>query len=179
MTATPEGEPLGSHGDITFTVRGTDCFDQLEPLWLNLFDDHKAIGNAGFRGIPRDQSWGRRRHLYDQIFAADPNAFVALAEHDGEAVGYALCHFKEGRDDTWDTGDWIGEVETLVVAPVARGGGVGTALLDAAEAELGRRGASDLLIAVLEGNERALEFYRRRDMNPTVTYLMRMAPPES
>ena len=77
------------------------------------------------------------------------------------------------------TGQWIGEVETLVVAPEARGDGAGTALLDCAEAELGRRGAHDIVIGVLAGNDRALEFYRRRGMRPTMTYLMRLAPPQS
>ena len=179
MTATPNGQLLGNHGDVTFTVRGAECIDLLEPLWLVLFDDHLATGNAGFPGVPRGQTWELRRRLYRQIFAEDETAFVALAERDGEAVGYAVCHRHEGWDDTWETGDWVGEVETLVVAPDARGGGTGTAMLDAAEAELGRRGAHDIRIAVMAGNDRAMEFYLRRGMRPTITYLMRLGPRDS
>ena len=95
---------------------------------------------------------------------------------EGQPVGYALCHIREGADDTWDTGDRIGEIETLVLSPDARGDGVGTALMDAAEAELGRRGAATTVTAVLEGNDRALDFYLRRGMKPTVTYLMKIRP---
>jgi len=176
MGPTPDGQLIGEHGDITFTVRGTDCLDQLEPLWLSLFDHHASTGNAGIASIPRDESWPRRRRLYESLFD-EPGTFVVLAERDGSPIGYAFCHLRQGPDDTWDTGDLLGEVETLVLSAEARGGGAGNALMDAAEAELGRRGAHDVMTAVMEGNDRALDFYLRRGMRPTVTYLMRLAPP--
>jgi ribosomal protein S18 acetylase RimI-like enzyme len=175
VPATPDGEQVGSHAGVTFVVRGSDCLDVLEPLWLHLFDFHLSTGNAGIRGIPRDQSWPRRRQLYEALFT-EPNTFVVLAERDGVPVGYAFCHIRPNADDTWDTGDCLGEVETLVLSPEVRGGGVGSALMDAAEAELARRGARDVLTAVMAGNERTLQFYERRGMQPTVTYLMRLAP---
>jgi ribosomal protein S18 acetylase RimI-like enzyme len=175
MTATPAGHSLGEHGDIAFTLRGADSIDLLEPLWLNLFDHHRSVGDAGIRVIERDRSWPHRRRLYEELFA-EPDTFVVLAERGGEPVGYALCHIREGADDTWDTGDRIGEIETLVLSPDARGDGVGTALMDAAEAELGRRGAATTVTAVLEGNDRARDFYLQRGMKPTVTYLMKIRP---
>jgi ribosomal protein S18 acetylase RimI-like enzyme len=177
MPATPDGTQIGAHEGVTFTVRGHDCIDDLEPLWLHLFDHHASTGNAGIRSIDRSKSWPRRRALYDSLFT-HPGTFVVLAEHDGRALGYALCHLREGPDDTWDSGDVLGEIETLSLGPGYRGRGLGTALLDAAEAELGRRGARDIMTAVMEGNDRAREFYLRRGMQPTVTYLMRLAPPD-
>jgi ribosomal protein S18 acetylase RimI-like enzyme len=176
MGPTPEGHQIGSHGDVTFIVRGTDSIDLLEPLWLSLFDHHTDIGNAGLRTVSRSHSWPRRRQLYKKLFREEAGTFVLLAERQGQAVGYALCHLNEGCDDTWDTGEWIGEVETLAILPDVRGDGLGTALLDAAEQELARRGAHDIVIAVMEGNDRALDFYRRRGMSPTMTFLMRLAP---
>lgn len=178
MTATPPGTVIGGHEGVSFVVRGADCLDQLEPLWLQLFDHHKSVGDAGIRVIERHRSWPRRRRLYEELFA-EPDTFVVLAEHELEPVGYALCHIRQGADDTWDTGDCLGEIETLVVSPAVRGRGVGTALMDAAEAELGRRGAHDILTAVLEGNDRARDFYLTRGMKPTVTYLMKIRPPGS
>lgn len=175
MTATPAGHSLGEHGDIAFTLRGADCIDLLEPLWLHLFDHHRSVGDAGIRLIERDRSWPHRRRLYEELFA-EPDTFVVLAERGSEPVGYALCHVRQGADDTWDTGDRIGEIETLVLSPDARGNGVGTALMDAAEAELGRRGAATTVTAVLEGNEEAMAFYLQRGMKPTVTYLMKIGP---
>ena len=174
-TATPDGRSLGWHADVTFTLRGADCIDLLEPLWLYLFDHHRSVGDAGIRVIERERSWPHRRRLYEELFA-EPDTFVVLAERQGRPVGYALCHIKQGADDTWDTGDRIGEIETLVLSSEARGEGVGTALMDAAEAELGRRGAGTIVTAVLEGNDRARDFYLRRGMKPTVTYLMKIRP---
>lgn len=175
MPASPDGSALGSHADVTFTLRGSDCLDQLEPLWLHLFDHHRSVGDAGIRTIERHRSWPRRRRLYQELFE-DPDTFVVLAEQDGQPVGYAFCHLRHGADDTWDTGDLLGEVETLVLTPHVRGSGVGNALMDAAEAELSRRGAVDVVTAVLEGNERARAFYLARGMKPTVTYLMKIRP---
>lgn len=176
--ATPNGGSLGDHGDVTFTLRGCDCIDLLEPLWLELFDHHQSVGDAGIRVIGRERSWPRRRRLYEELFG-EHDTFVVLAEHAGEPVGYALCHIRHGADDTWDTGDVLGEVETLVLSPSVRGNGLGNALMNAAEAELGRRGAADIVTAVLEGNDRARNFYLQRGMKPTVTYLMKLRPTES
>jgi ribosomal protein S18 acetylase RimI-like enzyme len=177
MSPTPDGQQVGEHAGVTFTVRGADCIDLLEPLWLHLFDHHASTGNAGIRAIDRAASWPRRRKLYESLFE-EPETFVVLAERQGVPVGYTLCHLREGPDDTWDTGDNIGEVETLVVRPDLRGSGVGSALMDAAESELARRGAHDVLTAVMEGNDRVRDFYLRRGMRPTVTYLMRLGSPE-
>lgn len=175
MPPTPDGQQIGSHAGVTFTVRGVDCIDELEPLWLTLFDAHAANGNAGIRSIDRSESWPRRKRLYEELFT-QPGTFVVLAERDDIPVGYAMCHLRPGPDDTWDTGDLIGEIETLVLTAGARGRGTGSALMDAAEAELARRGARDIMTAVMEGNDRAREFYLNRGMQPTVTHLMKLAP---
>jgi len=53
---------------------------------------------------------------------------------------------------------------TLSVAPNSRGGGIGTALMDAVDAELERRGVHSLEIAVMAGNDRARAFYERRGL---------------
>jgi GNAT superfamily N-acetyltransferase len=176
--ATPDGGSLGEHGNVAFTLRGIDVIDLLEPLWLHLFDHHRSVGDAGIPVIGRERSWPRRRRLYEELFT-EPDTFVVLAEQDDQLVGYALCHIRRGADDTWDTGDQIGEIETLILAADVRGEGVGTALMDAAEAELGRRGAATTLTAVLEGNDRAMDFYLQRGMKPTVTYLMKIRPEQS
>jgi GNAT superfamily N-acetyltransferase len=164
---------LGRNGDVVLLLRGPDCLSLLEPLWLDLFDHHQSIGDAGIRAIDRAQSWPRRRQLYEGLFQ-DPDTFVVLAIRDDTAVGYAMCHLRRGADDTWDTGHLIGEVETLVVAPTERESSLGTALMDAAERQFARLGANDVMAAVMDGNDRAMEFYRRRGMTPTVTYMMRV-----
>jgi GNAT superfamily N-acetyltransferase len=72
--------------------------------------------------------------------------------------------------------DRIGEVESLAVLPPERGRGLGTLLLDCAEAVLDRLGAQDVMIGVLAGNNDALRFYERRGMAPAIVKLLRIGP---
>jgi len=80
---------------------------------------------------------------------------VVVARRGPAAVGYALAHVHPGPDDTWATGDRIGEVESLALLPGERGRGVGTLLLDCAETILENYGARDVVIGVLAGNDSA------------------------
>lgn len=162
---------------VTFTVRGADCLDDLEPLWLALFDHHHSVGDAGLPIIDRSRTWPRRRRIYAELFD-DPDTFAVLASRDASPVGYVMCHLHHHPDDSWDTSDRIGIIETLSLLPSERGNGTGTALMDAGEAELEQRGAVTMMTAVMEGNDQAKKFYLRRGMTPTVTYLMRLGPRE-
>jgi GNAT superfamily N-acetyltransferase len=159
----------------TLTILGPECLDMLEPLWLALFDHHHSIGAASLPEIDRSETWPRRRQVYERLFE-DPDTFAVVAELDGSPVGYAMCHVQDFPDDTWQTTDRIGIVETLSLLPDVRGQGTGTELMDAAEGELARRGAGTIMTAVMEGNDQARAFYLRRGMTPTVTYLMRPGP---
>ena len=66
---------------------------------------------------------------------------------------------------------------TLSVAPGSRGGGIGTALMDAVDAELERRGVHSLEIAVMAGNDRARAFYERRGLQVGELLLFRFGNP--
>jgi ribosomal protein S18 acetylase RimI-like enzyme len=90
--------------------------------------------------------------------------FALVARDDGEPVGYAFVHVRPGDDDTWPVGSHIAELVSLAVAPASRGHGVGTALMDAVDAELELRGIADLEVAVMAGNDRARRFYERRGL---------------
>jgi ribosomal protein S18 acetylase RimI-like enzyme len=161
--------------DVEYTIEGPEVIDELEPLWLSLFDRHAEIGHAGLPLIDRTQSWPRRKALYQEVLAA-PDAFVVVARRAGAAVGYALAHFHLGPDDTWPTSDRIGEIESLALLPDERGAGLGTELLDVAEDELAARGATTVAIAVMVGNEAAQRFYESRGMVPTTVRLLRLGP---
>jgi ribosomal protein S18 acetylase RimI-like enzyme len=160
---------------IEFTIDGPEVIDELEPLWLSLFDWHASIGHAALPLIERTQSWPRRKALYHEVLAT-PDAFVVVARRAGRAVGYALAYFHHGPDDTWPTSDRIGEVESLALLPDERGAGLGTELLDVAEAELAARGATTVAIAVMVGNEAAQRFYESRGMVPTTIRMLRLGP---
>jgi ribosomal protein S18 acetylase RimI-like enzyme len=160
---------------IEFTINGPEVIDELEPLWLSLFDWHASIGHAALPLIERTQSWPRRKALYHEVLST-PDAFVVVARRDGQPVGYALAQFHHGPDDTWPTSDRIGEIESLAVLPDERGAGLGTELLDVAEDELANRGATTVAIAVMVGNDAAQRFYESRGMVPTTVRLLRLGP---
>jgi ribosomal protein S18 acetylase RimI-like enzyme len=113
--------------------------------------------------------------------AADPGTESAASGADppreSAALGYAFVVLHPGPDDTFPFGDQHGELYTLAVTPRARGRGVGTALMDAVDAELERRGIADLEIAVMAGNDRALRFYERRGLVAGEIVLYRLGRP--
>lgn len=165
-------EPPQERATTFRVLRGHDLpdVDVLEPLWLALYDHHRSVHPGPYR--PRDDSWPHRRRQYVEILS-DPQAFVVLAERKDVPLGYAMVSLHDGPDDTWPTGDRYAEVETLVVTPESRGAGVGTGLLDTADAELERLGITVAAIGVVPGNDTALGLYESRGYRPMVTKLMR------
>jgi ribosomal protein S18 acetylase RimI-like enzyme len=96
------------------------------------------------------------RELISQYVHADG---VAVARHDGQRVGFVMFHVETGLYETDAT---RGVVDNLYVVPDARGDGVGSALLDHAEAQLRERGADALAVEALWDNEGARRLYRNR-----------------
>jgi len=136
--------------------------DDIEPLWLGLHRHHRAVADLPVL-TDDDLSWRRRRDWYRSMLAGGHD-FALVARADGEPVGYAFVHIRPGDDDTWPVGSHIAELVSLAVAPASRGRGVGTALMDAVDAELDLRGIADLEVAVMAGNDRARRFYERRGL---------------
>ncbi len=92
---------------------------------------------------------------------------VRAAVHDrGDLAGTWIA-------DTWQTGDRVGEIETLAVAPAYRGQGIGTRLLDGLTRELAAAGVTDLVLGALPGNTDAIRLYERHGFRPAWTYLAR------
>jgi ribosomal protein S18 acetylase RimI-like enzyme len=157
---------------------GAEALDDLRPLWLALHHHHQAVGGERLGPyVDDDTSWAARRLLYQGFFAG--GGFAMLAEQDGRLVGYAMVAIKTSEetelDDTWVSGDTVAEIETLVVLPAARGDGVGSALLDAVDAELAERGIEDVLIAAFVTNVDAIRLYERRGFRPASLYMIRLA----
>jgi ribosomal protein S18 acetylase RimI-like enzyme len=142
------------------TPLDAERLDDLEPLWRSLHAHHREVSDLPVLADD-DLSWERRRAWYGRLLAGG-EAFALVARDGARPVGYAFVEVRDGADDTWPYGRRMAELVTLAVAPESRGGGVGTALMDAVDAELARRGVGDLELFVIAGNERARAFYERR-----------------
>jgi GNAT superfamily N-acetyltransferase len=89
-------------------------------------------------------------------FGPNPFFFCHIAEHNGEAAGFALCYY------TYST--WTGRpgihLEDLFVEPRFRGLGIGKALLRKVAEVAVEQDCLRLEWAVLDWNTPAIEFYR-------------------
>ena len=95
---------------------------------------------------------------WQEALSATTWPVVLLAEENGVVVGFV--ELAPSRDADADV-EAVGEVRTIYLDPGAWGGGVGSALLRAAEAELTRAGFRFATLWVLETNARARGFYER------------------
>jgi ribosomal protein S18 acetylase RimI-like enzyme len=124
------------------------------------------------------ETWSERRAFYASLFDK-PDTLLLLARDGDELIGYALTHVLPVQEtwilDTWRTGARIAEIESLAVTEERRGEGIGSALMDAVECELGALGVDDIMLGVLPGNEGARRLYERRGFRPTWLYLSRFA----
>jgi GNAT superfamily N-acetyltransferase len=142
---------------------GASELDLIEPLWNALREHHSSVTPT--LGAPRSrrESWLRRRSEYERWLAGG-EAFVLLAERDGEQLGYAMVNVRKGSA-TWPIGERAGELETLSVLPGKRGSGTGTALLEAVRRELSDLGITELSLHAITTNRDAIRFYERHGFN--------------
>lgn len=153
----------------TITEVGFESIDVVAPLWETLFDYHRSIGAAGFAIIPRERTWSLRRAHYERVFAGEANPTLWIARRESTAIGYALAF------DEFVAGSEGRMLETLSVAPDARGSGLGTRLMAAFDGEVRRRGLVAAL-DVMSGNDRAKSLYLRHGFEPHSEIWMRSRP---
>lgn len=135
--------------------------DSIEPLWNALQAHHARITPRLGPRPPRElgDAWRVRRSKYVS-WLADPETFFVVAEVGGQAVGYAFVTIGAGYA-SWATGERAAVLETLSVLPDRRGGGIGTALLEAVWGQLEERGIEDMAITTTVTNVDAHRFYER------------------
>lgn len=137
---------------------GRERVAELEPLWAAMHRHHSALAAMPPPRAPAE-SWEMRRAQYEAWLAA-ADARLLIAERDGETIGYAVLRVEEGPP-TWDVGKRVAELESLVVLPEARGGGVGRVLVARARELAAEAGAQRMAVAVAHANADALRFYAR------------------
>lgn len=95
------------------------------------------------------------------------NSHVLLAMNHDQAVGAAVCL---GGFSTFKAQPVL-NVHDLAVLPAHRGKGIGTALLDAAEARARELGCCKVTLEVIESNEGARRLYGRQGFESPSTNL--------
>jgi ribosomal protein S18 acetylase RimI-like enzyme len=148
---------------IEIVEAGPDRIDELEPLWHELVLHHSRVMRALGPTRERTDAWTRRRRHYEQLLAK-PGAFALIAERDGVPVAYAMVE-PATPSQSWRI-DASATLETLVVAPDARGEGIGTALIEQVRERVRAAGVTHLGLGVVATNEEAIRFYRRHGFEP-------------
>lgn len=128
-----------------------DDLERLVALWQDLAAGQRDHGSTV---VPEGSVETVRESLAQHVLSDG----VRVARDD-EIVGFVMF----GPDDTgFERDRRRGVVRNVYVVPGARGEGVGTALLDAAEAELAAAGVDVVVLEAMADNERARSFYRER-----------------
>jgi GNAT superfamily N-acetyltransferase len=103
------------------------------------------------------------------LFSLIPRAFCDIAERDGAPVGFALWFYNfstfEGRFGIY--------LEDLFVAPEARGGGAGLALMRRLAERCHDEGLKRLEWAVLDWNAPSIAFYDRLGATAKTAWITR------
>lgn len=160
-----------SANETTIMPIGLERLDALRPLWLALHQHHRDLGSAPL--VADDAaSWAARRDLYRMLLAED-RGFLLGAFAGDALVGYAAVRLSSGPDDTFPIGDRAAEIYSLVVAPDARGRGVGSRLLDAVDERLAAFGIAATSVAAMVENAEAIRLYQRRGFAPREIVLWR------
>lgn len=141
------------------TIRRAESRDtkRLGELGAALMRTHFAFDPRRFLAAGEHAERGYASFLKSQLDDADVVVFVA--ENDGRVVGYVYAglepmSWKELRGPA-------GFIHDVVVEDASRGGGAGTALIDAAMSWLKDRGAPRVVLWTAERNEAAQRLFAR------------------
>jgi len=155
-------------GAVAIRRLATAEVHRLEALWLSLHHHHQAVSPHLGPFVPDAVSWPVIRDLLAES-AEDDLLFGAFAED--RITGLVSAAVYDIRtlpsySDTWRTGERVGEIKFLVVAPEERGRGTGAALTTAVDAELASRGVQDQFVGAIAPNAGAIRFYQSRGFRP-------------
>jgi ribosomal protein S18 acetylase RimI-like enzyme len=149
-------------GQIRIVEARVGDLERVEPLWRSMVEFHRDLSGAEWPVRSAQDAWELRSAQYREWLGGE-ECWLLLAvdpEAGEEACGYAVLRLVE-PGPTWELGERIGEIESLAVAEDARGGGAGTALIEAARERLIERGIRFWTVDVVEMNAGATRLYRR------------------
>jgi GNAT superfamily N-acetyltransferase len=141
----------------------------LGQLGAELMRVHFAFDQRRFMDPGTDPESGYAWFLGTQIH--DDEVAIFVAESDGAAVGYVYASLEP---QSWkELREAAGFVHDVVVLDAARGGGVASALIEAALAWLKSRGAPRVMLWTAEPNHAAQRLFARLGFRRTMVEMTR------
>ena len=153
------------------------------PIRLAETRDNPRLGQLGAALVRLHYAFDRDRFMAPQSGVEDgyawflgeqmnnPDAVVFVAEQDGAVVGYVYASL-EPR--SWnELRDAAGFIHDVVVDESARGGGVGTQLVEAAARWLEKKGAPRIMLWSAEQNANAQRLFERLGFRRTMVEMTR------
>ena len=145
----------------------------LGQLGASLVRDHYAFDSRRFLKPPPQLEEGYASFLGTELEKEDAAIFVAQAG--GAVVGYAYARIEPL---SWqELRDIAGFIHDVVVAPEARGAGVGTRLVEAAAAWINERGVGRVMLGTAENNREAQRLFERLGFRRTMIEMTRDSEP--
>jgi len=141
---------------VDVTTATTADVDAVVDLWVDLAAGQQSHGSHLLAEANRSAI---REAVVRRVVTDD----VLLARADRDVVGFAMLTVETGRYEQDVT---RGLVENIYVRPAYRGRGIGSSLLDAAEAALTEAGVDVVALDVLADNDEARQFYRANGYEP-------------
>jgi len=141
---------------------GVGDVDLVEGLWKEMVGHHRELtgGTYPVRGV--EEAWRRRRAQYVEWLEGD-GAWLFLVPGEGAEgapLGYAFLRV-DSSGPTWNLGDRVGDLESLVVTAAARGTGIGTELIEHCRERLRECGSQWWTVSVVAANGGAVDLYER------------------
>ncbi|WP_299237063.1 GNAT family N-acetyltransferase [Natronomonas sp.] len=138
--------------DVAIEAAGGDDVTALVDLWLDLAADQRRHGSH--------LRTSENRPVIHETMVRHVVADTALLARRGDAVvGFVTFAVETGR---YEQDRSRGVIHNVYVRPSDRDDGIGTALLEAAEADLASRGVDAVSLQAMARNEPARRFYSRR-----------------
>ena len=142
---------------MTFEITTPEmsAVDALADMWVDLARDQRAYGS---HLLPEANRTRVRESLASHV-VTDGVRVARASGADPSLLGFVMFGLES---DGYDRDAARGTVENVFVRPPHRNAGVGTALMDAAEAALAARGAEAVSLEAMAANAAGVRFYRRR-----------------
>ena len=151
-----------------------DDLEALRDLWCQMQSHQIEVAHHEQLNRDLELGWGLRKAWYLEELAK--GGAIVRARRGGQLVGYCALSVQLHPDETFSAVALV-TVITLSVAEGERGRGVGSRLLDAAEAFARSQGADTLCLEVMPGNDRARALYERLGFEPVEIRMHRPITP--